>query len=137
MTQTGEGYTPMVQQYMEIKKQHEDKLLFYRLGDFYELFFGDAITASRELNLTLTQRAGNTKHPIPMCGVPFHSHSRFHRLMPSFLSLEGEKRVTRFSDQDGTRRRFGRRGSNVRENVFVPGNHHDVGQRRGGHQPGG
>lgn len=44
----------------------------------------------------------------------------FHRLMPSFLSLEGEKRVTRFSDQDGTRRRFGRRGSNVRENVFVP-----------------
>lgn len=63
MTQTGEGYTPMVQQYMEIKKQHEDKLLFYRLGDFYELFFGDAITASRELNLTLTQRAGNTKHP--------------------------------------------------------------------------
>lgn len=73
MTQTGEGYTPMVQQYMEIKKQHEDKLLFYRLGDFYELFFGDAITASRELNLTLTQRAGNTKHPIPMCGVPFHS----------------------------------------------------------------
>jgi len=48
------------------------------------------------------------------------SHSRFHRLMPSFLSLEGEKRVTRFSDQDGTRRRFGRRGSNVRENVFVP-----------------
>ena len=47
MTQTGEGYTPMVQQYMEIKKQHEDKLLFYRLGDFYELFFGDAITASR------------------------------------------------------------------------------------------
>ena len=48
------------------------------------------------------------------------SHSRFHRLMPSFLSLEGEKRVTRFSDQDGTRRRFGRRGSNVLENVFVP-----------------
>ncbi len=71
-TDTG-AYTPMVQQYMEVKKQHEDKLLFFRLGDFYELFFDDAITASRELNLTLTHRAGNTKHPIPMCGVPFHS----------------------------------------------------------------
>jgi DNA mismatch repair protein MutS len=68
-----EGYTPMVQQYMAVKKEHQDKLLFFRLGDFYELFFDDAITASRELNLTLTHRAGNTKHPIPMCGVPFHS----------------------------------------------------------------
>ena len=79
MTQTGEGYTPMVQQYMEIKKQHEDKLLFYRLGDFYELFFGDAITASRELNLTLTPRAGNKKHPIPMCGVPFATRWKIPR----------------------------------------------------------
>ena len=68
-----EGYTPMVQQYMAVKKEHQDKLLFFRLGDFYELFFDDAVTASRELNLTLTHRAGNTKHPIPMCGVPFHS----------------------------------------------------------------
>jgi DNA mismatch repair protein MutS len=73
MTTTEGAYTPMVQQYMEVKKQHEDKLLFFRLGDFYELFFDDAVTASRELNLTLTHRAGNTKHPIPMCGVPFHS----------------------------------------------------------------
>ena len=51
-------FTPMLQQYLEIKEQHKDELLFFRLGDFYELFNDDAITASRELNLTLTKRAG-------------------------------------------------------------------------------
>ena len=48
------AYTPMVQQYLEVKRQHEDELLFFRLGDFYEMFFEDALTASRELNITLT-----------------------------------------------------------------------------------
>ena len=52
------AYTPMVQQYLEVKRQHEDELLFFRLGDFYEMFFEDALTASRELNITLTGRAG-------------------------------------------------------------------------------
>lgn len=51
------AYTPMVQQYLEVKRQHEDELLFFRLGDFYEMFFEDALTASRELNITLTGRA--------------------------------------------------------------------------------
>ncbi|MDY4921018.1 MAG: DNA mismatch repair protein MutS [Phascolarctobacterium sp.] len=65
-------YTPMVQQYMAVKKEHQNELLFFRLGDFYEMFFEDALTASRELNITLTKRAGNGEN-IPMCGVPYHS----------------------------------------------------------------
>ena len=67
------NYTPMVQQYLEVKRQHQDELLFFRLGDFYEMFFDDALTASRELNITLTGRAGGLEDRIPMCGVPYHS----------------------------------------------------------------
>ena len=52
------NYTPMVQQYLDVKKEHQNELLFFRLGDFYEMFFEDAVTASRELNITLTKRAG-------------------------------------------------------------------------------
>ena len=62
----------MVQQYLDVKKEHQDELLFFRLGDFYEMFFEDAITASRELNITLTKRAGGCDN-MPMCGVPYHS----------------------------------------------------------------
>ncbi|MCL2036135.1 MAG: DNA mismatch repair protein MutS [Oscillospiraceae bacterium] len=60
--------TPMLRQYLEIKEQHKGFVLFYRLGDFYEMFFDDAVTVSKELGLTLTARAGT-----PMCGVPHHS----------------------------------------------------------------
>ncbi len=67
------NYTPMVQQYLDVKKQHQDELLFFRLGDFYEMFFDDALTASRELNITLTGRAAGLDERIPMCGVPYHS----------------------------------------------------------------
>ena len=67
------AYTPMVQQYLKIKEAHADELLFFRLGDFYELFFEDAMTASRELNITLTGRAGGLEDRIPMCGVPYHA----------------------------------------------------------------
>lgn len=66
------NYTPMVQQYLAVKEEHKDELLFFRLGDFYEMFFEDAITASRELNITLTKRAGSIDD-MPMCGVPYHS----------------------------------------------------------------
>ena len=66
-------YTPMVQQYLDVKNQHQDELLFFRLGDFYELFFQDAITAAKELNITLTARAGGLEDKIPMCGVPYHA----------------------------------------------------------------
>ncbi len=65
--------TPMMQQYFEIKNQYEGYLLFYRLGDFYEMFFDDALTASRELELTLTGRDCGEAERAPMCGVPFHS----------------------------------------------------------------
>ena len=65
--------SPMMAQYMEIKDQYPDVLLFYRLGDFYELFFEDGTTASRELGLTLTGRAAGLEERVPMCGVPYHS----------------------------------------------------------------
>lgn len=66
-------YTPMIQQYLAIKREYSDAFLFFRLGDFYELFFEDAIKASRELEITLTGREGGTEQRIPMCGVPHHS----------------------------------------------------------------
>jgi DNA mismatch repair protein MutS len=67
--------TPMLRQYHELKRQHPGTLLFFRLGDFYELFFDDAATASRELEITLTARHKERSDPIPMCGVPHHSAS--------------------------------------------------------------
>ena len=65
--------TPMMEQYFEIKKQYQDHILFYRLGDFYEMFFDDAVLASRVLELTLTGRDCGEEERAPMCGVPFHS----------------------------------------------------------------
>lgn len=70
--------TPMLQQYLEIKGQFEDAILFYRMGDFYEMFFDDAITAAKVLGITLTSRSNkDDEHRIPMCGVPFHSASGY------------------------------------------------------------
>ncbi len=66
-------FSPMMQQYFEIKKKYPNTLLFFRLGDFYEMFFDDAKTASRELELTLTGRDCGQEERAPMCGVPFHS----------------------------------------------------------------
>ena len=65
--------TPMMEQYFQIKNQYKDHIVFYRLGDFYEMFFDDAIVASRELELTLTGRDCGEAERAPMCGVPFHS----------------------------------------------------------------
>ena len=65
--------TQMMLQYLEIKKEYKDFILFYRLGDFYEMFFEDAIVASRELELTLTGRDCGEEERAPMCGVPYHS----------------------------------------------------------------
>lgn len=67
-----EKVTPMMRQYLETKKNYEDAILFYRLGDFYEMFFDDAITASKELDLALTGRGGGLDDKIPMCGIPHH-----------------------------------------------------------------
>ena len=61
-----------MRQYLETKKNYEDAILFYRLGDFYEMFFDDAITASKELDLALTGRGGGLDDKIPMCGIPHH-----------------------------------------------------------------
>ena len=65
--------SPMMQQYMEIKENYKDCILFFRLGDFYEMFFDDAKTASAELELTLTGKNCGLEERAPMCGVPFHS----------------------------------------------------------------
>ncbi|QJD82523.1 DNA mismatch repair protein MutS [Cohnella herbarum] len=67
------GYTPMMEQYLSVKATAKDALLFFRLGDFYEMFFEDAITASRELEITLTGRGAGQEERIPMCGVPHHA----------------------------------------------------------------
>lgn len=69
-----EVHTPMMQQYLQIKADYPDALLFYRLGDFFELFYDDAKTASELLNITLTARGQSAGEPIPMCGVPAHSY---------------------------------------------------------------
>ncbi|MGI8315170.1 DNA mismatch repair protein MutS [Halobacillus mangrovi] len=71
------NYTPMMQQYLKIKAQQKDAFLFFRLGDFYEMFFEDALTASKELEITLTSRDGGTEERIPMCGVPYHSAENY------------------------------------------------------------
>ena len=65
--------SPMMQQYLEIKAEYQDCILFFRLGDFYEMFFDDAKLASRELELTLTGKNCGQEERAPMCGVPFHS----------------------------------------------------------------
>ena len=69
-------YTPMIEQYLKIKKEYQDMFLFYRLGDFYEMFFEDAVRASKILEITLTARDGGVEK-IPMCGVPFHSSAGY------------------------------------------------------------
>ena len=66
-------FSPMMQHYLNIKKEYNDAIVFYRLGDFYEMFFDDAITASRELEITLTGRDCGQEERAPMCGVPFHA----------------------------------------------------------------
>ncbi len=67
------SYTPMIQQYLRVKADYQDAFLFFRLGDFYEMFFEDATKASQVLEITLTSRDGGGKERIPMCGVPYHS----------------------------------------------------------------
>jgi DNA mismatch repair protein MutS len=67
------AHTPMMQQYLRVKAEHPDKLVFYRMGDFYELFYDDAREAARTLDITLTSRGQSAGAPIPMAGVPFHA----------------------------------------------------------------
>ncbi len=74
---TGDGPTPMMAQYLAVKAGHPDALLFYRMGDFYELFFADAVKASQALDIALTKRGKHLGEDIPMCGVPVHSHENY------------------------------------------------------------
>lgn len=69
--------TPMMAQYLQIKNEHKDYLLFYRMGDFYELFLDDAIVASKALDITLTKRGKLDNQEVPMCGVPFHAYESY------------------------------------------------------------
>jgi len=69
----GVKLTPAMQQYLEVKRTHRDALVFFRMGDFYEMFFEDAEKAAELLDLTLTSRNRNDEHPIPMCGLPYHA----------------------------------------------------------------
>src|SRR5215467_12873190 len=72
-----ETSTPLMRQYAAIKKEHPNALLFFRLGDFYELFFDDAVVAARELQITLTSRNKEKDQAIPMCGVPYHAAENY------------------------------------------------------------
>ncbi|HKK33819.1 MAG TPA: DNA mismatch repair protein MutS [Desulfomicrobiaceae bacterium] len=76
---TSPKLTPMMEQYLRIKEEHPDALLFYRMGDFYELFFDDAEIAARELQIALTSRNPNSEHRVPMCGMPHHSTEEYLR----------------------------------------------------------
>jgi DNA mismatch repair protein MutS len=77
MPETTTQHTPMMRQYLKIKADHRDTLVFYRMGDFYELFFDDAIKAAKLLNITLTKRGTSAGKPIPMAGVPFHAADNY------------------------------------------------------------
>ncbi|HEU0283468.1 MAG TPA: DNA mismatch repair protein MutS, partial [Gallionella sp.] len=71
------SHTPMMQQYLRIKAEHPGMLLFYRMGDFYELFFADAERAAKLLDITLTQRGASNGQPIKMAGVPYHAVEQY------------------------------------------------------------
>lgn len=70
-------FTPMMQQYIECKENYPDAIVFFRIGDFYEMFFEDAYTASRELEIALTGKDAGYKERVPMCGIPFHAYSGY------------------------------------------------------------
>jgi len=77
MASKNDGVTPMMAQFLEIKAEHPEAILFYRMGDFYELFFDDAVKAAATLDITLTKRGKHLGEDIPMCGVPVHSHESY------------------------------------------------------------
>lgn len=96
------GLTPMMRQYLEVKEQHPDALLFFRLGDFYEMFFEDAKLASRELEITLTGRDCGLAERAPMCGVPYHSaESYISRLIEKGYKVAICEQITDPSESNG------------------------------------
>jgi len=71
------SFTPAIQQYLDVKKQYPDCILFFRIGDFYETFFDDAKICSKVLDLILTSKNKNAEDPVPMAGIPFHSVDKY------------------------------------------------------------
>src|SRR5580704_10982173 len=90
-----EPTSPLMQQYHAIKTRYPHALLLFRLGDFYELFYEDAILASRELQITLTSRNREKGQPIPMCGVPYHAADGYiaRRIQNRHLRSDGSSRT--------------------------------------------
>ncbi|MDY0319595.1 MAG: DNA mismatch repair protein MutS, partial [Candidatus Cloacimonadaceae bacterium] len=80
--------TPMLRQFYQVKEAHPDKLILFRMGDFYETFFDDAVTASKILNITLTTRNKNDDDPIPLAGFPYHALDNYlDKLIKSGLKV--------------------------------------------------
>src|SRR5436190_16229435 len=72
-----EETTPMMRQYLAVKSNYPDTILFYRIGDFYEMFYDDAVIAAKVLDIVLTSRNKNDPNPVPLCGVPHHSYQPY------------------------------------------------------------
>ena len=77
MASSKQKYSPMIMQYLEVKEKYPDTILFYRVGDFYEMFFDDAKVASAELELVLTGKDAGVENRVPMCGIPFHAYKTY------------------------------------------------------------
>lgn len=92
-----DAHTPMMQQYLKLKAQHPEILLFYRMGDFYELFYDDAKRASQLLDISLTKRGASAGEPIPMAGIPHHAVENYLAKLvnQASLSLSANKLATR------------------------------------------
>ena len=89
--------SPMMQQYMDIKDKYDDCIVFFRLGDFYEMFFEDAITASRVLELTLTGKQAGLDERVPMCGIPHHAYSSY---IDELIEQDEENEKKRIEEMD-------------------------------------
>ena len=101
--------SPMMQQYLDIKNKHKDSILFFRLGDFYEMFFDDAKLASEELDLTLTGKDYGQDERAPMCGVPYHScESYISRLVSKGYKVAMCEQMELPSEAKGIVRRRGK-----------------------------
>ncbi|RMD84322.1 MAG: hypothetical protein D6808_07175, partial [Candidatus Dadabacteria bacterium] len=94
LSHQGQKLPPMLRLYLDYKKRYQDSLLFFQVGDFYELFFDDAIEASKALNLTLTSRDKNSENPVPMCGVPVAAaDSYLNRLVDKGFTVAVVKQI--------------------------------------------
>ncbi len=110
-----EPSTPLMRQYHSIKTRYPHALVLFRLGDFYELFYEDAIAASRELQITLTSRNREKGEPVPMCGVPYHAAEGYiARLLRAGYKIA----VCDQMEQAGPGKKLVRRATSPRENFW-------------------